>query len=181
MKVFSCELISKLYFCVSNHKRLFSCRVYLWVVNWFQNCIFVWAITRWRILRHRWDTLWIDFKIVFLCEQSQALAFNKALADGCELISKLYFCVSNHKKERANLTGCIVVNWFQNCIFVWAITSSKSLRVNRKRLWIDFKIVFLCEQSQVFIKKTILIDSCELISKLYFCVSNHKQRLFILL
>ena len=68
-------------------------------MNWFQNCIFVWAITSYNNKVSKHIALWIDFKIVFLCEQSQGVILHDKGGIGCELISKLYFCVSNHKKK----------------------------------------------------------------------------------
>ena len=118
--------------------------------------------------------MWIDFKIVFLCEQSQVKASLSFFSSCCELISKLYFCVSNHKIYPCGFSSLFVVNWFQNCIFVWAITRSQIGILNVTLLWIDFKIVFLCEQSQECLYQQQFLWCCELISKLYFCVSNHK-------
>ena len=118
------------------------------VVNWFQNCIFVWAITRLKGGSINKSLLWIDFKIVFLCEQSQAYKVKCTHCGSCELISKLYFCVSNHKPYGHMEYFFTVVNWFQNCIFVWAITRIEVGKEYDLALWIDFKIVFLCEQSQ---------------------------------
>ena len=80
---------------------------------------------------------------------------------------KLYFYVSNHKKQRYFICFKSVVNWFQivflreqsqvvnclpsfqigcelisNCIFTWAITSELKAKSLIGLLWIDFKLYF---------------------------------------
>ena len=131
----------KLYFYVSNHKSCLSWTNSIHVVNWFQ--------------------------IVFLREQSQAVALSTFRVLSCELIS--------------------------NCIFTWAITSENLIFSRKLLLWIDFKlyfyvsnhkftsafeeiadvvnwfqIVFLREQSQEEIMRKLSIIGCELISNCIF-------------
>ena len=173
----SCELISKLYFYVRIHKWIIFCRCRVIVVNWFQNCIFTWGFTReYLLLIHQW-LLWIDFKIVFLREDSQATSSRQTHKTGCELISKLYFYVRIHKPQNYENISHLVVNWFQNCIFTWGFTSWVHRNCYYLRLWIDFKIVFLREDSQAWWQLQAVTVSCELISKLYFYVRIHKQLL----
>ena len=142
-------------------------------MNWFQNCIFMWWITaNGREIIYK-NLLWIDFKIVFLCDESQLLYRNLASSLSCELISKLYFYVMNHSTLETLPIQYLVVNWFQNCIFMWWITARTSNLYFQLLLWIDFKIVFLCDESQPSRLKGTLEARCELISKLYFYVMNH--------
>ena len=169
-----CELISKLYFYVSNHRGCYWITSPHQVVNWFQNCIFTWAITGKNSFWSNPKWLWIDFKIVFLREQSQGDSWKSDRWSCCELISKLYFYVSNHRHILELSGRLIVVNWFQNCIFTWAITGYTTTYSLLQQLWIDFKIVFLREQSQGYWNVIVMAFSCELISKLYFYVSNHR-------
>ncbi len=83
--------------------------------------------------------LWIAFKIVFLCEDLQ---------DDIE-----------------GLDIYRVVNCFQNSIFVWGLTRPNDTMWLERRLWIAFKIVFLCEDLQDNRNNQIDMKSCELLSK----------------
>ena len=167
-------MISKLYFYVRIHKQAIYRYTDLTVVNWFQNCIFTWGFTRTSSIAILCIWLWIDFKIVFLREDSQGCLRIQMLMLGCELISKLYFYVRIHKVNPVVKSLTKVVNWFQNCIFTWGFTSLNLWFTSALPLWIDFKIVFLREDSQVFFFKAFSIKGCELISKLYFYVRIHK-------
>ena len=118
-----CELISKLYFYVRIHKNKPFLLLLGGVVNWFQNCIFTWGFTRTGTNGKTTVVLWIDFKIVFLREDSQEMILSLVLLQSCELISKLYFYVRIHKWTRWRCQWFAVVNWFQNCIFTWGFTS----------------------------------------------------------
>ena len=119
--------------------------------------------------------MWIDFKIVFLREDSQETLSIAVCKVRCELISKLYFYVRIHKYNGFNDSLLCVVNWFQNCIFTWGFTSNFSCIFKLIMLWIDFKIVFLREDSQAPRLSLQSQQRCELISKLYFYVRIHKN------
>ena len=88
----SCKLLSKLYLCNTEYSDKAGDKVFKPVVNCFQNCIFVILNT-------------VDSNIIKDYE-------------GCKLLSKLYLCNTEYSSFSGSDSMEIVVNCFQNCIFV---------------------------------------------------------------
>ena len=162
-----CELVSK--FCIFVVWNSFKYRIvnFVLVVNWFQNFVSLWSET------------------VHLFVTTDKL--------GCELVSKFCIFVVWNSTYCALKRQCLVVNWFQNFVSLWSETvswkystkitscelvskfcifvvwnSCDSLVSTRSRLWIGFKILYLCglKQSPPLILQNAI--SCELVSK--FCI-----------
>ena len=120
-----CKLLSKLYLCSTEYS--VSCYHFnlFFVVNCFQNCIFV------------------------LPNTANKRNHNRVVC--CKLLSKLYLCSTEYSRfERENI-NILVVNCFQNCIFVLPNTA------NQQR----------CEEK----------NSCKLLSKLYLCSTEYSTNL----
>ena len=87
-----CKLLSKLYLCHTEYSVLTFVSHHLFVVNCFQNCIFV--ILNTALLVIFWP---------LVC---------------CKLLSKLYLCHTEYSSLPSVAASFTVVNCFQNCIFV---------------------------------------------------------------
>ena len=137
------------------------------VVNWFQNFVSLWSETVFQKNKSRenccelvskfcifvvWNSkmmevykvnqLWIGFKILYLCGLKQFYWNYKHCLFSCELVSKF----------------CIFVVW----------NSALFDTPPSHRLWIGFKILYLCGLKQLMDDKGKPRVSCELVSK--FCI-----------
>ncbi len=104
-------------------------------------CIFViWNSFVKKNIKRVW--LWIGFKILYLCDLKQLW------------------------NEYTVYIG--VVNWFQNFVSLWSETVYKPTPISPIRLWIGFKILYLCDLKQLQEWRKWICRSCELVSK--FCI-----------
>ena len=117
--------------------------------------------------------LWIDFKLILLCDDSQFGVTISILPYRCELISNWYFYVMIHSLDWTEKFAEDVVNWFQIDTFMWWFTVFMSLGKALLVLWIDFKLILLCDDSQYLLFHKAQKGSCELISNWYFYVMIH--------
>jgi len=118
------------------------------VVNWFQIDTFMWWFT---VIHSRFNihnVLWIDFKLILLCDDSQLSCLLPVPTIGCELISNWYFYVMIHSYNYWLWNVTYVVNWFQIDTFMWWFTVSPAVVTEGNELWIDFKLILLCDDSQ---------------------------------
>ena len=121
----SCELISNWYFYVMIHSSFIEDVDSNLVVNWFQIDTFMWWFTVLGEYQYPARVLWIDFKLILLCDDSQSLLSPVWLAVGCELISNWYFYVMIHSAQLRHASPTTVVNWFQIDTFMWWFTVHK--------------------------------------------------------
>ncbi len=112
------------------------------VVNWFQNFVSLWSETVSLIKLSFILSLWIGFKILYLCGLKQCIICVRATPLCCELVSK--FCIFVVWNSNTVITHNLqtVVNWFQNFVSLWSET-----------------VIFWSEKSKI---------GCELVSK--FCI-----------
>ena len=144
----SCELVSNLYLwrIRNNLTRRFGYCVY--VVNWFQICIFDVSETIVVFLRPQRILLWIGFKFVSLTYQKQFCCLCRGRPTSCELVSNLYLWrIRNNSPPFYYFISC-VVNWFQICIFDVSETIGNTKTTDAEVLWIGFKFVSLTYQKQ---------------------------------
>ena len=112
------------------------------VVNWFQNFVSLWSETVKWVFKYICCKLWIGFKILYLCDLKQSIPTSSKSKHCCELVSKF----------------CIFVVW----------NSLNSLIIQKNRLWIGFKILYLCGLKQYDLGTQPVCLCCELVSK--FCI-----------
>ena len=117
------------------------------VVNCFQIFIFVSSDTTPKQPKANATPLWIAFKFLSLCRQTQRTNIICRHRSSCELLSNFYLCVVRHNKERKIWNWLLVVNCFQIFIFVSSDTTIKRTQP--------------------------LYSSCELLSNFYLCVVRH--------
>ncbi len=168
------------------------------VVNWFQNFVSLWSETVslsnkyslvscelvskfcifviWNSLPISWTqrtTLWIGFKILYLCDLKQSIIGNinggsvvnwfqnfvslwsetvfryfVLSVYSCELVSKFCIFVIWNSATVDRFCQRKVVNWFQNFVSLWSETVL-ILKTNvQLKLWIGFKILYLCDLKQ---------------------------------
>ena len=168
-----CELISNWYFYVMIHSPHSLAGFFLCVVNWFQIDTFMWWFTVGNFQRREWVLLWIDFKLILLCDDSQLVANPPFSVGSCELISNWYFYVMIHSYAIWKDSNSLVVNWFQIDTFMWWFTVSLNFQAQDVLLWIDFKLILLCDDSQLLQPRNLNWKCCELISNWYFYVMIH--------
>ena len=95
-------------------------------MNWFQIDTFMWWFTVFIAKAIGMGQLWIDFKLILLCDDSQ-LKNKISLRDrSCELISNWYFYVMIHSARHWFWNTGVVVNWFQIDTFMWWFTVDRS-------------------------------------------------------
>ena len=157
------------------HSRIYRRRNTMKVVNWFQIDTFMWWFTVDVGGYISPDLLWIDFKLILLCDDSQSQALILILIVCCELISNWYFYVMIHSRRLTYLQHVVVVNWFQIDTFMWWFTVSLCNLYSVVQLWIDFKLILLCDDSQSKGIKAPKETCCELISNWYFYVMIHSM------
>ncbi len=138
----SCELVSKFCIFVVWNSLFANISFILSVVNWFQNFVSLWSETVSKCHANISKQLWIGFKILYLCGLKQ---FKK--------------CTD---------VGLAVVNWFQNFVSLWSETVGTWKNGLNHRLWIGFKILYLCGLKQFCKKVRVSLCGCELVSK--FCI-----------
>ena len=119
-------------------------------MNCFQIVTFMWWITIVWIYRIVIIMLWIAFKLLLLCDESQSTVQPSLCIKCCELLSNCYFYVMNHNSFFDFISGVKVVNCFQIVTFMWWIT------IKLKGMWGG--------------------GSCELLSNCYFYVMNHNTK-----
>ena len=146
-----------------------------WVVNWFQIDTFMWWFTVPKESPSILTLLWIDFKLILLCDDSQYLRLRCGNLTCCELISNWYFYVMIHSTNKRLRFPRTVVNWFQIDTFMWWFTVHAVIYMVVCTLWIDFKLILLCDDSQFIDLNSINITRCELISNWYFYVMIHSR------
>ena len=117
--------------------------------------------------------LWIDFKLILLCDDSQLVWWTTIYEISCELISNWYFYVMIHSLMLLLCFFALVVNWFQIDTFMWWFTVVWTNSKDWIPLWIDFKLILLCDDSQFCLHCCSLLFCCELISNWYFYVMIH--------
>ena len=146
-------------------------------MNWFQIDTFMWWFTvPWFSMTGQ-AVLWIDFKLILLCDDSQFFPLIFTWVVSCELISNWYFYVMIHSVANALLKYASVVNWFQIDTFMWWFTVEYIDEEIQWKLWIDFKLILLCDDSQLMLVVIFRLICCELISNWYFYVMIHSHRL----
>ena len=156
------------------------------------NCIFTWGFTSAKSNVIKSGVLWIDFKLYFYVRIHK---FNIWVFYSCTVVNwfQIVFLREDSQALKGGIQGIICCELISNCIFTWGFTSSTSNACIRLLLWIDFKlyfyvrihkyqyplldrssvvnwfqIVFLREDSQVFLIIKKIIYSCELISNCIF-------------
>ena len=89
----SCELLSKSYLCIWLYSNILITLTNEYVVNCFQNRIFVFDYTALNASTTRKAALWIAFKIVSLYLIIQPFHVDCIQHYSCELLSKSYLCI----------------------------------------------------------------------------------------
>ena len=119
----SCELLSNFYLCVVRHNNKMKLPFLVSVVNCFQIFIFVSSDTTKEQPKSDLTLLWIAFKFLSLCRQTQPSAITDLSRRCCELLSNFYLCVVRHNHYPVNIDLQTVVNCFQIFIFVSSDTT----------------------------------------------------------
>ena len=123
-------------------------------MNWFQNFVSLWS-----------ETVLAVWNYKFSC---------------CELVSKFCIFVIWNSHSAILFWAFIVVNWFQNFVSLWSETVELKYLAAQLKLWIGFKILYLCDLKQYSSPSMKVYRGCELVSK--FCIfviwNSHIQVLF---
>ena len=142
-----CELVSKFCIFVVWNSIVYPFSSNICVVNWFQNFVSLWSETViWYCFSKCsccelvskfcifvvWNsgsnksisttTLWIGFKILYLCGLKQYIWYCFSKCSCCELVSKFCIFVVWNSIGTINQAIYIVVNWFQNFVSLWSET-----------------------------------------------------------
>ena len=112
--------------------------------------------------------LWIGFKILYLCDLKQYCQFVRYCKQSCELVSKFCIFVIWNSIVLLQWKFIAVVNWFQNFVSLWSETVIFRFYLRNSKLWIGFKILYLCDLKQLDGDLDNVAVSCELVSK--FCI-----------
>ena len=143
-------------------------------MNCFQIGTFMWWVTGLMPASVTSPLLWIAFKLVLLCDESQVGNLETLLRWSCELLSNWYFYVMSHRSWQREKRGWYVVNCFQIGTFMWWVTGIGNGMIKHRKLWIAFKLVLLCDESQAFTMADNDLLCCELLSNWYFYVMSHR-------
>ena len=116
----------------------------LCVVNRFQNFVSLHASKTDGLAVLVAQQLWIAFKILYLCMLQKRYGKVRQRAKCCESLSKfcIFACFKNTDR-RSNLRK-LVVNRFQNFVSLHASKTKRQKHRSRQKLWIAFKILYLC-------------------------------------
>ena len=144
-------------------------------MNCFQIIIFVTSETTLLKCIMPYNALWIAFKLLSLWRQKQPYTYERVRLDCCELLSNFYLCVVRHNIILYSIIQITVVNCFQIFIFVSSDTTYFNLLMIISMLWIAFKFLSLCRQTQLKCLKNGKFSSCELLSNFYLCVVRHNS------
>ena len=144
-------------------------------MNCFQNLLPLWYITTLIFLYHRGLGLWIAFRIYYLCDTSQLRCGTRGSAVSCELLSEFITFVIHHNQPTVVKFIPSVVNCFQNLLPLWYITTQAVQILPNERLWIAFRIYYLCDTSQPCFTTVAPSESCELLSEFITFVIHHNS------
>ena len=125
--LYSCDLLSNLYFCIGWYSAIYAVHLFFVVVICFQICIFVLVDTALSKETKLLLALWFAFKFVFLYWLIQLQGWKRKLEQSCDLLSNLYFCIGWYSALLCAVSWRIVVICFQICIFVLVDTAHKCL------------------------------------------------------
>ena len=117
--------------------------------------------------------MWIAFRIYYLCDTSQPTYSYFIDNNGCELLSEFIIFVIHHNSPLTSIKQVPVVNCFQNLLSLWYITTRHLGKKIDFRLWIAFRIYYLCDTSQQIYYFFCYYSRCELLSEFIIFVIHH--------
>ena len=91
------------------------------------------------------------------------------------MLSEFIIFVIHHNNFRWNRRPFAVVNCFQNLLSLWYITTEETVILFSTKLWIAFRIYYLCDTSQLNSLHSCFAIRCELLSEFIIFVIHHNQ------
>ena len=118
--------------------------------------------------------MWIAYKIYYLCDRKQLAVLWLRWRHSCELLTKfIIFAIGNNWKI-FDLNAKNVVNCLQNLLSLRSETTRYTSTGNVLRLWIAYKIYYLCDRKQRPECGAEFTVSCELLTKfIIFAIGNN--------
>ena len=149
----------------------------LYVVNCLQNLLSLRSETTSIQRRANVAKLWIAYKIYYLCDRKQHISLAVAKAMCCELLTKfIIFAIGNNMKSSTDIVP-IVVNCLQNLLSLRSETTPAFAEKFHCKLWIAYKIYYLCDRKQPYSFWVQMPIRCELLTKfIIFAIGNNKYR-----
>ena len=173
-----CELLSKIIiFVTRNNNHKFS-HLLGGVVNCFQKLLSSWRGTTLEVLMKMFSVLWIAFKNYYLRDEEQRLGISGDVVERCELLSKIIIFVTRNNQKRQPATKSTVVNCFQKLLSSWRGTTIRVKVLIAVMLWIAFKNYYLRDEEQQQGDRIVVMDGCELLSKIIIFVTRNNINLF---
>ena len=142
-------------------------------MNCFQKLLSSWHDTTRYIAVECIKSLWIAFKNYYLRDTTQLICICSFCRWGCELLSKIIIFVTRHNCSVISNEAIMVVNCFQKLLSSWHDTTWYRYMLKSIWLWIAFKNYYLRDTTQPTRKRSYLIQSCELLSKIIIFVTRH--------
>ena len=171
-----CELLTKfIIFAIGNNIR----RVFAHgraVVNCLQNLLSLRSETTHFSFGISSSTLWIAYKIYYLCDRKQLTERLNATLTRCELLTKFIIFAIGNNADTFEAASVSVVNCLQNLLSLRSETTAKKTGIASTKLWIAYKIYYLCDRKQLLLFPALTFPSCELLTKfIIFAIGNNEQ------
>ena len=174
---YRCELLSKILSLTIEHNHMSQVANSARVVNCFQKS-YLWLLnTTMTQEQTRQPRLWIAFKNLIFDYWTQPGFLYSPLLLRCELLSKILSLTIEHNIFLKSNKSIIVVNCFQKS-YLWLLNTTVSLWLNPQLwLWIAFKNLIFDYWTQRWSGLYILLQSCELLSKILSLTIEHNRLL----
>ena len=162
LSAIGCELLTKfIIFAIGNNWRKILAETEL-VVNCLQNLLSLRSETTYSDVSITTTTLWIAYKIYYLCDRKQPTTAVSILTLCCELLTKFIIFAIGNNIDALNNEIAQVVNCLQNLLSLRSETTPDEAPLKLSKLWIAYKIYYLCDRKQLHIisERTTLVVNC---------------------
>ena len=123
-----CDLLSNLYLWTIGNNQPVDGWSKVFVVIYFQICIFEPLETTHQMSHNRLDRLWFTFKFVSLNHWKQRNLYRIKTRKRCDLLSNLYLWTIGNNQTGSLISEDEVVIYFQICIFEPLETTGTNIR-----------------------------------------------------
>ena len=115
-------------------------------------------------------------RLVVICLKNRTFAVSQTttapaylLRNSCDLLEKSYFCSITNNRCVESFGNALVVICLKNRTFAVSQTTRRNLQIVKSKLWFAWKIVLLQYHKQLDYSFALLLSSCDLLEKSYFC------------
>ena len=164
-----CDLLEKSYFCSIANNIIHILTSANRVVICLKNRTF--AVSQTTICKSRIIStrLWFAWKIVLLQYRKQLTHQGLFCDVSCDLLEKSYFCSIANNSRIKDYSVMWVVICLKNRTFAVSQTTTEWGLPSGVGLWFAWKIVLLQYRKQLKQSNWIILSSCDLLEKSYFC------------